>query len=138
MPDRDLKLNSLSRYAKQSPHLILEEYGHCEVPAGCGGVVLRWRNPDAGLPIPVRLYAAGECRAYLDGAPFTEGRPTLAFGEHLLALEISGIDPRYLVLLFSAIYEEKEQRDPVRRSRPTGERARILSAADGTWKYSPV
>jgi hypothetical protein len=31
--DRDLKLNSLSRYSKESPLLILEEHGHCEVPA---------------------------------------------------------------------------------------------------------
>ena len=53
MPDRELKLNSISRSSKQSPRLVLEEHGHCEVPAGCGGVVLRWRGHDD--PIPVKL-----------------------------------------------------------------------------------
>jgi sulfatase modifying factor 1 len=28
---------------------VLEAHSHCEVPAGCGGVVLQWRNPSAGL-----------------------------------------------------------------------------------------
>lgn len=37
MPDQNLKLNSLSRYTKQSPNLVLQECEHCEVPAGCAG-----------------------------------------------------------------------------------------------------
>lgn len=134
MADRDLELNSLSRFVKDSPHLIREEYGNCEVPAGCGGVVLRWRNPDAGVPVPVKLYAAGECRVYLDGAPLTEGRPLIPFGDHQLAFALTGVDPRYLMLLFAAVYQEGE-RDGIRRSRPTGEQVAILSAADGTWKW---
>lgn len=55
MPDRELKLNSISRFSKQSPRLVLEEHGHCEVPAGCGGVVLRWRGADD--PIALKLSA---------------------------------------------------------------------------------
>jgi hypothetical protein len=31
--DRDLKLNSIDRYVKSSPRFVLEEHGHCEVPA---------------------------------------------------------------------------------------------------------
>jgi hypothetical protein len=34
----ELKLNDLDRYHKRSASLILQEYSHCEVPAGCGGV----------------------------------------------------------------------------------------------------
>jgi hypothetical protein len=41
MAGKDLRLNSLSRYTKRSPEYVLEEHSHCEVPAGCGGVVLR-------------------------------------------------------------------------------------------------
>ena len=33
-----LRLNTLNRFRKHSPRLLLEEYSHCEVPAGCGGV----------------------------------------------------------------------------------------------------
>ena len=44
MPDRQLRINTLSRYRGRPPRLVLEEHNHCEVPAGCGGVVLRWRN----------------------------------------------------------------------------------------------
>jgi hypothetical protein len=60
MPDHKLKLNGLSRYTKQSPRLVLEEYSHCEVPAGYGGVVLRWRNPDQPLPMLVSSFACSE------------------------------------------------------------------------------
>src|SRR5438128_1957746 len=101
MPDRDLKLNTLSQYAKDSPRLVREEFGHCEVPAGCGGVVLRWRNPDDGIPVPIKMYAAGELQAYLDGSALTLARPLIPFGEHQLAFEITGADPRYLVLVFA-------------------------------------
>jgi hypothetical protein len=43
-------LNSLDRFRKHPGQLVLEEHGHCEVPAGCGGVVLRWRNPNPSPP----------------------------------------------------------------------------------------
>ena len=47
------QLNSLSRFRKQPGRLVLEEHGHCEVPAG-GGVVLRRRNPVL-LPMSVEI-----------------------------------------------------------------------------------
>ena len=68
----DKKLNSLERFRKQSPRLVLEEHSHCEVPAGCGGVVLRWRNPLAGLPLLVHFYAPGKSTLYLDGREVTQ------------------------------------------------------------------
>ncbi|MFN3649962.1 MAG: hypothetical protein ACK47B_10300 [Armatimonadota bacterium] len=135
MSEPELKLNSLSRYSKDSPRLVREEYGHCEVPAGCGGAVLRWRDPDAGVPVPVKLYTAGRGETYLDGAPLTAGRPLISFGDHQLAFEISGLDFRYLVLSFAAVYRETEE-DGIQRSRLTGEQVTVLSAPDGTWKYS--
>ncbi len=47
----ELKLNTIGRFVKRSPCLALEQHNHCEVPAGCGGVVLRWFNPSRGIPI---------------------------------------------------------------------------------------
>jgi hypothetical protein len=135
MPDRKLKLNSLDRYSKDSPELVLEEYGSCEVPAGCGGVVLRWRNPDEGIPLPVGIYTAGERDVTLDEQPLVSGRPMVSFGEHVLAITVSGFDPACIVLMFAAIYDEADLAG-VRLSHPTGQAARILSAADGTWKYT--
>ncbi len=54
--DRELRLNSIDRYVKRSPHFVLEEHGHCEVPAGCGGVVLRWLNPATTVPVRLELW----------------------------------------------------------------------------------
>src|SRR5262249_6025263 len=99
--ERELKLNSLARYSKTSPLFILEEHGHCEVPAGCGGVVLRWRNPQRGVPVTMWLYAGGGCRVYLDGKVTTSGRPVVPFGEHVLAFAATGVDPAYPVLTFA-------------------------------------
>ena len=45
----DLRLNELERFRKTSSRLALEAHSHCEVPAGCGGVVLRWTRPGAPL-----------------------------------------------------------------------------------------
>jgi hypothetical protein len=42
------RLNSLDRFRKQPGRLVLEEHSHCQVPAGCGGGVLRRRNPQEG------------------------------------------------------------------------------------------
>ena len=46
---------------------MLEEYSHCEVPAGCGGVVLRWRDPEAGIPLRVSIASFGEAALFVDG-----------------------------------------------------------------------
>src|SRR5574339_211352 len=65
--DEALRLNTLHRFRKHSPRLLLQEYSHCEVPAGCGGVVLRWIDREGGLPVVVRVAALGPVRAWLDG-----------------------------------------------------------------------
>ena len=51
MTDEGPKLNGPDRYRKRSPRLVLEEHSHCEVPAGCGGVVLRWINTDREITV---------------------------------------------------------------------------------------
>jgi hypothetical protein len=129
--DRNLKLNSLSRYSKESPLLILEEHGHCEVPAGCGGVVLRWRDPRTGVPLTVRLYAAGECGVLLDGQSPSSARSIVPFGQHAFGFVVSGFDPAYLVLMFVAANEPpsngaSREEDPVS----------IVTQDDGSWRYT--
>ncbi len=62
--DKGLNLNNLDRYTKLSPRFVLEEYSHCEVPAGCGGIVLRWRNPEVGIPIEFWHYTPGKHLAF--------------------------------------------------------------------------
>jgi hypothetical protein len=131
MADRDLKLNSLSRYSKESPLLILEEHGHCEIPAGCGGVVLRWRDPREGVPLVMRMYAEGECTVLLDGQAPPAARTVVPYGDHVLGFVVSGFDPAYLVLLFRLANDPPSRRV----SRPDAP-FQVATAADGTWRYT--
>ena len=78
MDERELRLNSI-RFDKQSPRLTLEEHSHCEVPAGCGGVVLRWRQRTT-IPLEIWLHVVGEFQAFLDGKSLISGRPLLEQG----------------------------------------------------------
>jgi hypothetical protein len=86
--DEALRLNTLHRFRKHSPRLLLQEYSHCEVPAGCGGVVLRWIDRQGGLPAVVKIAALGTVQCWLDGAPIQSSRIELRAGPHALALEI--------------------------------------------------
>ncbi|WP_119729256.1 hypothetical protein [Thermomonospora amylolytica] len=135
MQDRELKLNSLSRYAKSSPLFILEEHGHCEVPAGCGGVVLRWRDPRAGVPFTLWSHTPGQARLWLDGAEPPSSRPVVGFGEHALALAVEGVDPAFMVLMFAA-GDRPDQDRHVKRSAPELVRHTLTTADDGTWRYT--
>jgi len=86
MPEKELRLNSLSRYSKQSPRLVLEEHSHCEVPAGCGGVVLRWRNPDKVVPCTMWSTTSAESSdLFVDGHIPESSRPLLKYGQHIIA-----------------------------------------------------
>jgi len=137
MADRELELNSISRYSKSSPQFVLEEHGHCEVPAGCGGVVLRWRNPRGGIPLQIWLYTTGTAEFYLDGTHPPSGRPLVSYAEHVFALRLSGFDSRQALLMLAAIYDKAGMRN-VGLSHTTVNLVRILSAPDGSWKYSLV
>jgi len=130
---RDLKLNSI-RYVKESSRLVLEEHGHCEVPAGCGGVVLRWRQR-AQVPIEIWIYTLASLSAHLDGSPLRSGRPLVGPGDHVLAFRFSGVTPGEGVFMLAGVYDEKEFVH-VRITPSSGRTARILSLPDGTWRYS--
>lgn len=134
MADRDLKLNSLGRYGKSNSRLILEEHSHCEVPAGCGGVVLRWRNPNSGLLFILHFFGLGKATILLDGKALTTARPLISFGEHVLSLAVTDIVAGSAILGFAGIHDESELSFP-RVSQPSGRKISILSAADGSWKY---
>jgi len=129
------QLNSLSRFRKQSGRLVLEEHSHCEVPAGCGGVVLRWRNPYAALPVSIHIYSAAPATCSFDGVEVQIGRMDLAIGLHVLALAIETVDLSAGLISFVLRHEPKDyQRGKTAQTvdRPLN----VLSAADGSWKYS--
>jgi hypothetical protein len=126
------KLNSLDRFRKQSPNLVLEQASHCEVPAGCGGVVIRWRNPHAARPLMVRVYTTAESSYWLDGEPLERGSLDVAPGRHVLAVAIEETD-RSALLMAALVYDSKR----VSNQGPPGIQEpvlNILSAPDGTWK----
>jgi hypothetical protein len=87
--DDDLRLNTLHRFSKQSPRMTLQEYSHCEVPAGCGGVVLRWVAAGAGTPIRVGVAVLGEAEVWLDGTLLPGGHTRLVTGQHVLAIHVT-------------------------------------------------
>src|SRR5206468_12707267 len=96
------QLNSLDRFRKKPERLVLEEHGHCEVPAGCGGVVLRWRNPRARVPVVIRLYTPVPAAAFIDGRELTVSRVDLSPGPHVFAVRLDDIERARFVLLFTA------------------------------------
>ncbi|MFI5374087.1 MAG: hypothetical protein ACHQ8D_05610 [Candidatus Rokuibacteriota bacterium] len=134
MPDRDLKLNSLSRYAKASPRLVLEEHGHCEIPAGCGGVVLRWWNPDRAIPVTMWAYAPILLDMRLDGKRLNHAVPLVSFDSHILAFTITAASPADLFLMFAAVRGSSwsDLPTPDRDSREVV----VVSTPDGSWRYS--
>ena len=135
MSDRDLRLNSIARYSKRSPHVVLEEHGHCEVPAGCGGVVLRWTNRHRTIPVQLWLATTGESRLTLDGVPPRSGRPMLEFGEHVIGLRVDNPDPEAGVLMFAAVHDEATMTH-TEVSAPSENAIYILSADDGSWTWT--
>jgi hypothetical protein len=134
MTDPEIKLNSLTRFSKKSPRLVLEEYSSCEVPAGCGGVVLRWRSPSEAIPMTLRLYC-GNCKrelVALDGVNTgSKSKIPVGFGRHTFALALRDVQPEFACVLLSATLDSEY----VRVLRPTGD-TDLVSAPDGSWRYS--
>jgi hypothetical protein len=126
------QLNSLERFRKHPGRLVLEEHGHCEVPAGCGGVVLRWRNPRTTVPLTVHCYNAGQGTWLLDGAEVS-GRMDLPPGRQVAACALGQVDRSAGLIPFAAAYEPPERAAPAEVvERPL----KVLSADDGSWEYS--
>lgn len=88
----DLNLNSIDRYRKQSKRLILEEHSHCEVPAGCGGIVLRWSRGDEGIPVEMRVSHLGEAALHCAGEVRGNGRFVAPFGPGVIAIHLTERD----------------------------------------------
>lgn len=129
------ELNSLSRFRKQGERLVLEEHSHCEVPAGCGGVVLRWRNPLALVPLTLHLYAPVPAACFLDGAEVRIGQVDLVLGRHAISFVLEDVNLSAGLILFAAVHKESHRKDtppPAVIELPL----KILTADDGSWKCS--
>jgi hypothetical protein len=121
-------LNSLSRFRKDPGRFVLEEHSHCEVPAGCGGVVLRWRQPGAPTAFTVYCYAAGEGAEWrLDGRKLSSGRVDLEPGRQVIACALPAVDRSRALILFAAVADAPEGASGT---------LKVVSAGDGTWKYA--
>lgn len=131
MNEDQLSLNSLSRFSKQSGLLHLEEHGHCEVPAGCGGVVLRWYNPATSIPLLLRLFCAGKASVFIDGTVPTSARPLVVPGRRILTIEVSEASHEQALIMFAAVYDRRAS-----QKLPEEARCAVLSAADGSWFFT--
>jgi hypothetical protein len=134
MAKRNLNLNSLGRYAKQSSRLILEQHPHCEVPAGCGGVVLRWRSEISELPVLVHSFSSGKSKLFIDGQSPTSSWSSISFGDHVLSLVLEEL-PKDAILAVAVVHNASRA-PPI--SQQIGEVLKVLSDADGTWKCTTV
>lgn len=129
------QLNSLDRFRKEPGRLVLEQHSHCEVPAGCGGVVLRWRNPHAAFPLTLYHYTPGRLRLSLDEAEVTTGRFDVAPGRHVLNVTLDEVDLSAELLLLALVHE------PNRPQRESGDLVveqpfKLVTAYDDTWLFS--
>jgi hypothetical protein len=129
------QLNSLDRFRKQPGRLVLEAHGSCEAPAGCGGVVLRWRNPQAALPITFYVYAPVAAKCLLDGAALQTARNDLAPGKHVLTFALENVNLAAGLLLCAAVHDPKLYRTLLPADMGEGP-LKIVTAEDGTWKYT--
>lgn len=126
MADRDdLRLNELQRYRKTSNRLALEVHSHCEVPAGCGGVVLRWRRPGADIGIAFSSYLSAPSEGFfLDGKPLPEQRVSVSPGEHVLSFVVDKPGDRGFLMLRARL-------EPTISS---ALRHEVMSRADSHWR----
>ncbi len=139
----DLNLNSISRFSKRSPRLHLEEHGHCEVPAGCGGVVLRWYNPATGVPILLKAYwPTAPTAVLLNGIAPVSMRPLVPPGRVVLAIHFESTStPRHhwgrarstgqALLMLAISRPESGSHDMTDQSLFVAR-----SAPDGSWRFS--
>jgi hypothetical protein len=132
--DRDLQLNSVARYTKRSPTLVLEEHSHCEVPAGCGGVVLRWIDPHQAIPVTFWVYAPFEYELFLDGQALASAEAMVGHGRHVIALRFGAADPKTALFALAADYKQNPPGSGPQRTGGALVELSILSAGDRSWK----
>jgi hypothetical protein len=121
----ELRLNTLHRFAKRSSRLVLQEYSHCEVPAGCGGYVFRWRNPESGLPLTLHISCHGETELWIDGRRASATHVDLPFGEHALALHVRLSRERGVLVFAAARALPDEEDGPL-----------VCRTSEGGWRLS--
>lgn len=127
-----LSVNELARFTKNSPRLVLEQYSHCEVPAGCGGVVLRWVNPESPVPFGCHVFG-GYCGAlFVDGVEHRSARVMLTAGAHVLVFVMSR--SRYATDAFMAVASTAY--GSVRRTGAQLPEVTVTSRADGSWRVA--
>jgi hypothetical protein len=129
------RLNALERFRKDPGRLILEQHGHCEVPAGCGGVVLRWRMPGAARSMILYCYSSAPASWLLDGTELSHSRVDLVPDRHVLACCLSSVDPSAVLIQFAAVADRLAGTRHT-SNQPEQQPLKVLSAADGTWKFS--
>lgn len=122
---RRLRTDVQDRYRKAAGNLVLEEH-----PADVG-VVLRWRDPRAGVPLRLTLYAVVPPSIWLNGQPVTSTRPPLRPGDAVLALHFDRLPRRPGVLAAALDLDE----GPSERGSPL-EGQRLVTTADGSWVYA--
>src|SRR5262245_25144477 len=125
-------LHALERFRKRSNRLVLEEHTHHEVAAGCGGVVLRWRNPQRAVALSIYLYSPGKANLFLDGAEVETLGADLAPGAHQLALALEDVDLAGGLFQFAAL-RQTEDYGSAGPAGLAGSTWRLVSEADRTW-----
>lgn len=129
--EEDFRINSLNRLQKFSSRLVLEQHSSCEVPAGCGGVVLQWRDPQAGQQATLRVGCLGQAQAWLDGVQLRSQWFEVAPGLHTLALRLFALESDISPLLVEAARYSSNA--PGNRGEP------LLTATgskEGSWRYT--
>ena len=126
-------LNSLQRFRKRSPNLVLEQHGHCEVPAGCGGAILRWRNPFAARTVRMHLYAPGGEPAQVDGVVHERRFFDLAPGRHALTLRVA---PKSLKFAVMCALSAEHDRDTVAAGDVVEPPLTYRTGGPGDWRYT--
>jgi hypothetical protein len=120
-----LRLNELERFRKTSSRLALEAHGHCEVPAGCGGVVLRWTRPGAPFGVTFAKYFARPVEDLcLDGKPLTEQRAQVTPGTHVVSFTIDPPGEDGFVMMTLRLTPDIL----------TARQKKTASRADGSWR----
>lgn len=120
--DDELRLNTLHRFAKRSEELVLEQTSHCEIPAGCGGMILRWVKPARGISAIVDLRLDGRARLTIDGELRTNAVIQLVPGAHDVMLELETAAPTELAVRIQELVPRSGR-----------ERIFLRTLPDGTW-----
>ena len=106
------------------------------MPAGCGGVVLRWIRPEGPVVLQFWIELAGEGELCLDGQPLGRSKVEVDPGEHALTVELS--QPRHPGLVLGRIEMERRPTPPLNTAPGTGWRWTAVQPRPGSPAVEPV